>query len=302
MNASWLHLPLALILSPLLLGVVNRTKSLVAGRKGPPLVQVYRDLWRLLRKGAVYSRTTSWVFRAGPVVCLAATLAALALLPFGGSAAPLAFTGDLVLLATLFGLVRFFIVAAALDTGSSFEGMGASREVWFSALAEPALLLALAALARMSGVLSLSGFLGGAVAAVPATQAPVLVLVIAALVIVLLAENSRLPVDDPNTHLELTMIHEVMLLDTSGPDLAMASYAAALKLWALAALVVGAAMPWRSGQFWTDAGLALLGMALVAVGVGMIESTMARLRLPRVSHLLLAAVACAAVAMILVLR
>ncbi|NLX60103.1 MAG: hydrogenase [Phycisphaerae bacterium] len=302
MDATQLiHPLLALALAPLMAGIVNKTKSAFAGRNGPPVLQPYRDLWRLLHKGAVYSRTTSWILRAGPIVSLAAVVTALAMLPFGGTAAPLSFAGDLIVFAYLFGLVRFLMVAAALDTGSSFEGMGASREVTFSALAEPALLLALAALARMAGSPSLSGLLAGAVAN-PAVSIPVLLLAAAAVGIVLLAENARIPVDDPNTHLELTMIHEVMILDTSGPDLAFAGYAALLKQWAFAALLVGVLVPWRTGVLWADVALALAAMAAVAVGIGVVESTMARLRLVRVPQLLLAAVACAALAVVLVLR
>jgi len=302
MDATQLiHPLLALALAPLMAGIVNKTKSAFAGRNGPPVLQPYRDLWRLLHKGAVYSRTTSWILRAGPIVSLAAVVTALAMLPFGGTAAPLSFAGDLIVFAYLFGLVRFLMVAAALDTGSSFEGMGASREVTFSALAEPALLLALAALARMAGSPSLSGLLAGAVAN-PAVSIPVLLLAAAAVGIVLLAENARIPVDDPNTHLELTMIHEVMILDTSGPDLAFAGYAALLKQWAFAALLVGVLVPWRTGLLWADVALALAAMAAVAVGIGVVESTMARLRLVRVPQLLLAAVACAALAVVLVLR
>ncbi|MBN2582433.1 MAG: NADH-quinone oxidoreductase subunit H [Planctomycetes bacterium] len=297
----FIHPLLALVLSPLLAGIVNKTKACFAGRSGPPLVQPYRDLWRLLRKGVVYSRTTSWLLRAGPIVSLAAAVTALLLLPLGGIASPLAFAGDLIVFAYLFGLVRFFMVAAALDTGSSFEGMGASREVSFSALAEPAMLLGLAALARPADSLSLSGLLGGH-GTVPAIEIPVLLLVAAAMAIILLAENARIPVDDPNTHLELTMIHEVMILDTSGPDLAFAGYAAWLKQWAFAALLVGVAMPWRTGAAWSDLVLALAGVAAVGLGIGLVESTMARLRLVRVPQLLLAAVACAALAVVLVLR
>src|SRR5436309_2622818 len=147
---------LALVFAPLLLGIIHRTKAVVAGRVGQPLLQLYYDLWKLLQKGAVYSRTTTWVFRAGPVVGLGAVLVALALVPFGGIPALLAFPGDLVLFAYLLGLVRFFTVIAALDTGSSFEGMGASREVTFSALAEPAVFLGLAAVARLTGYFSFS--------------------------------------------------------------------------------------------------------------------------------------------------
>ena len=147
---------LALVFAPLLLSVINRTKALVAGRRGQPLLQPYFDLWKLLHKGAVYSRTTTWVFRAGPLVGLSAVLIALAVTPFGNIPALLAFPGDLVFFAYLLGLLRFFTIIAALDTGSSFEGMGASREATFSALTEPALFLGLAAIARHTETLSLS--------------------------------------------------------------------------------------------------------------------------------------------------
>lgn len=282
---------LALVLSPLLLGVINRTKAVFAGRHGQPLLQAYYDLWKLLQKGAVYSRTTTWVFRAGPVIGLAAVLASVALLPVGGIPAPLSFTGDLVLFAYLLGVMRFATVLAALDTGSSFEGMGASREVTFSALAEPALLLALASLARQTGSLSLTGILNA-----NAPAGPVMALVAMALAVVLLAENARIPVDDPNTHLELTMIHEVMVLDHSGPDFAFILYGAALKLWVFAVLLVEIVMPGH------NIFVSLAGMLVVAVGVGMVESSMARLRLLRVPQLLVGAGALAAVALLLTLR
>lgn len=142
-----LHVTLALVLSPLLLGVINRTKAVFAGRRGAPLLQPYYDLAKLLRKGAVYSRTTTWVFRFGPVVTLAGLIAVVGLVPLGGIKALAAFPGDLILFAYIMGLGRFFTVLAALDTGSAFEGMGASREVQFSALSEPALLLGLGTLA-----------------------------------------------------------------------------------------------------------------------------------------------------------
>jgi len=287
----------ALVLSPLLFGVVNRTKAVFSGRQGQPVLQLYFDLWKLLQKGSVYSRTTTWVFRAGPIIGLAAALASSGLMPLGGVPATVGFPGDLVLFAYLLGLMRFVTVLAALDTGSSFEGMGASREVTFSVLAEPALLLALAALARQTGSLSLTGLLH---VGVPA--GPIWALAVAALAVVLLAENARIPVDDPNTHLELTMIHEVMVLDHGGPDFAFILYAAGLKLWVLAALLAGLLVPVRSGQLWLDAGAALAGILVVGVGVGVVESSMARLRLLRVPQLLVGAAALAAVALFLTLR
>ena len=188
------------------------------------------------------------MFRAGPMVGLAAVLGALAVVPLAGAPALLSFGGDLILLAYFLGLMRFFTVLAALDTGSAFEGMGASREVQFSALAEPALLLGLAALVQHTVGISLSEIFGEAGTTALMSAGPALFLVAAALVIVFLAENARIPVDDPNTHLELTMIHEVMVLDHGGPDFALILYGAALKMWVLGALIVGIVLPVRSGS------------------------------------------------------
>ena len=296
--ASFVPLLLALVLSPLLPGVINRTKALFAGRRGQPLLQTYFDLWKLLRKGAVYSRTTTWVFRAGPIIGLAAMLTAAMLMPLGNVPALIAFPLDLLLFAGLLGVVRFFIVVAALDTGSSFEGMGASREVFFSALAEPALLAALVTLARQADSLSLSTMFGPVSGMHWLHSGPLLALVVIALMIVLLAENARIPVDDPNTHLELTMIHEVMVLDNGGPDFAFILYSAALKLWLFAALIVGMVLP-DTGNVWVNILLAAGGMLVVAVVVGVIESIMARLRLVIVPQLLVGAGALAAVAFLL---
>ena len=293
---------LPLLLAPLLLGVINRTKALVAGRTGQPLLQPYHDLLKLLRKGAVYSRTTTWIFRAGPIVGLAAVLVATTLVPLGGAAAALAFPGDLILFAYLLALMRFFIVLAALDTGSSFEGMGASREVTFSALAEPTLLLSMAALAHQTGSLSLSPMYAGINAAAWTHAGPALAVLAGALLIIFLAENARIPIDDPTTHLELTMIHEVMVLDHGGPDLAFILYASALKLWVLGALLVGIVVPVRSGNVWIDGLAGVAGLVVLAVLTGLIESSMARWRLLRVPHLLVGAGALSALALALMLR
>jgi formate hydrogenlyase subunit 4 len=289
----------ALVGAPLLLGVTNRTKAVFAGRNGPPLLQPYYDLGKLLGKGAVYSRTTTWVFRAGPVIGLAAVLVATALLPFGGCRAPLSFEGDLILFAYLLGLARVFTVLAALDTGSAFEGMGASREVLFSTLTEPSLMLALAVVARQTDSLSLSDMHLALSATASGHSALLLVLVAVVLLVVFLAENSRIPVDDPNTHLELTMIHEVMVLDHGGPDFAMILYAAALKLWLFGALIVDLVIPARGGLLPVDVALALAGMLVLAVLLGVIESAMARLRMMRVPELLVGAATLAGLALVL---
>jgi formate hydrogenlyase subunit 4 len=235
-------------------------------------------------------------------VGLAAVLVASTLAPFGGAPALCAFEGDFILFAYLLGGMRFFTVIAALDTGSSFEGMGASREVTFAALAEPALLLGLTALARMSGSLSLSTMLASVTVDAWREAAPVLALVAVALLAVFLAENGRIPVDDPSTHLELTMIHEVMVLDHGGVDLAFILYGAALKLWLLGSILMGIAAPIRSGSLWVDSAAAVATMMSLAVATGAIESSMARLRLVRVPQLLVGAGVLSVLALVLVLR
>ena len=292
---------LALAFAPLLLGITSRTKAAMAGRMGQPILQPYHDIVKLLRKGAVYGHTTTWVFRAGPVIGLAAIALATALMPFGPVPALVAFPGDVILFVYLLGVVRFFTVLAALDTGSSFEGMGASREVAFSALAEPALLLGLAALARRTHGLSLSVIVAGMTPGAWSDGAPELALVAAAFLVVFLAENGRIPVDDPTTHLELTMIHEVMVLDHGGPDLAFILYGAALKFWLLGALLVGVVVPVRSVSAWLDAGATAGGMAVLAVFVGLVESQMARLRLVHVPNLLVGATVLSVVAVVAML-
>ncbi len=296
------HPVLALLLAPLLPGVINRTKALFAGRNGPPLLQAYCDLWKLFRKGAVYSRTTTWMFRAGPLVNLACLLAALALVPLGRVPSVVSFTGDLVVLAYLLGLGRFATVAAALDTGSSFEGMGASREVQFAVFAEPALLLGLAALARHAGSLALSGMYAGLSVAGWGAALPMGLLLAAGLFILFLAENCRIPVDDPNTHLELTMIHEVMVLDHGGVDLGFVLWGAYLKLWVLGALWVGLMLPGASGRAWVDLAAGVAGLIGLAVLTGVVESIMARVRMLRVPQLLVGAGALCTLGLMLTFR
>jgi len=290
-----------LLLAPLLLGITNRTKALIAGRRGPALLQPYWDIRKYLRRGAVYGDVTSWVFRLGPLVNLAALGAALLITPFGGVGSAVSFSGDVILLAGLLALGRFAIVLSALDTGSSFEGMGASREVHFAALAEPAFFLALATLARVTGSFSLTPIYQGLSATIWLGALPALALVAITLLVLALVENTRIPVDDPTTHLELTMIHEVMVLDHSGPDLAYIHYAAALKFWVLGVLLVGLAVPVRSGNIWLDGVATLLGMALLAGVIGMIESAMARYRLAHVPQFIVGAATLSAVAFILIL-
>ena len=286
---------LALVLAPLLPGIINRVKAKFAGRHGKPVLQTYYDIAKLLRKGEVISRTTTWTFVAAPSVALATTLCALALLPLGGAVSPLAFAGDFVLAAYLLGVGRFAIMLGALDTGSAFEGMGASREATFSALAEPVFFLALMVLTSLclglghgtDTAFSLSTMFGGQTAGAWLTGKGELLLLPVILFILLLVENCRIPVDDPNTHLELTMIHEVMVLDHSGPNMALILYGAALKLWFFAALIAGLITP--ALPLWQQMGMRVGIVLLLAVVVGIVESVMARLRMERVAYLLGAA-------------
>jgi formate hydrogenlyase subunit 4 len=276
-------------LPPLLLGVITKTKAMVAGRRGPSLLQPYFDLAKLLRKEVAASATTTWIFALAPPVVAVSALGAGLLVPLGPLPAPLSFAGDFVLFAYLLGLGRFFTAVAALDTGSPFEGMGAAREVGFAWLIEPALFFAFLAMARLSGGATLDSMLRATEGLWLASTAP-LVLVAAGILVVLLAECSRVPVDDPGTHLELTMIHEVMVLDSSGPLLALIEYGAAVKLLVLEVLVLHVLAPTSMVGGWAGLGLFVLGLVGISVGIGVIESTMARLRLLYIPTLLIAAV------------
>ncbi len=297
------HLILLLLLSPLLTGIITRTKAVIAGRRGAPLLQLYFDLAKLFRKGMVVSSTTTWVFRAGPVAGLVVPVLASLFIPFGGIRAPFSFNGDLVLFVYLFALARFFTVLAALDTGSSFEGMGAAREATFACLAEPTVFVIFIVLARVSGSLTLDAMLSSLQSHIghPAAGVPLLLAAVC-LFVVVLAENCRIPFDDPNTHLELTMIHEVMVLDHSGPDLALILYGAAMKFFVMGALLVSFFLPPQPTDIVTETTAFVGAMLLLAVAVGLVESAMARLRLIRVPQLLVGTSLLSCFALVLLLR
>ena len=290
-----------LALPPMLLSIIAKTKAWFGGRVGPPWLQPYYDLRKLVQKGAVYSRTTTWVFRAGPIVNLAAILTAATLVPVFTQNSLFGFAGDVVLIAYLFALGRMFTVLAAMDTGSSFEGMGASREVTFGSMAEPALFLSFIVLAIATRSLQLSRMVGPELFAAWSTVGPAMLLVVGALTIVLLAETCRVPVDDPATHLELTMIHEVMVLDHSGPDFAFITYGAALKFLLLGSIVVHAAFPHPSWFGWWSPILRFVELIVLTGAVGVVESTIARLRLNRVPLFLAGAMVLSGLAVVLTL-
>jgi formate hydrogenlyase subunit 4 len=279
-------------------GLVNRTRALWAGRKGPRLLQSGSDLLRLLRKRPVYSTVTTGIFQAGPLVVLATTLLSGLVVPILGESSPVSFSGDFVLFAYAWGLGRMALMLSALDTGSSFEGMGASREATFGALVEPALFLALGTLAGATGRGSFAEIL--ALGPHGLVRSGIVAGCAVALFIVMQVEAARVPVDDPATHLELTMIHEVMVLDHSGPELAALQYAAAMKLTLGAALVAALVNPLhRADGPWLAAAVSLALVAAVAVAVGTVESLVARLKLRAVPQYVFVAGGSAFVALLL---
>jgi formate hydrogenlyase subunit 4 len=293
---------LALGLAPAVLGLATRIRSFLTGRRGTPVLQGYADLAKLARKGAVFSAVATPAFQWSAVVYLVTTLGAAALVPFDGRGAVTGFPGDLLLFAGLLAAGRYALVSAAMDTGSSFEGMGASRDVTLASLVEVALFLCLMVPMLASGQLALGGMLGRDLAGVWTREAPALIMSGVCVFVLLLAECGRVPVDDPATHLELTMIHEVMVLDHGGPDLALIQYAGAVKFTVLATLLLGVVVP--RGAMAPGVALAALagGLILVAGLVGAVESIMGRLRLNRVPQLLIATAMLATVAVILVLH
>jgi formate hydrogenlyase subunit 4 len=291
------HLAALLLIPVPLVGVINRTRARWAGRKGPRLLQGFSDLRRLVRKRPVYSQVSTGLVAAGPLVLLATTLVSGLLAPLLGPFAPLSFAWDFVLFSYLWGLGRLFLMLAALDTGSAFEGMGASREATYAALLEPALFLALGTLAAATGRSSFAGLLE--VGYGSPGQVAVVLGIFVTLVIVLQVETARVPVDDPATHLELTMIHEVMVLDHAGPDLAAIQYAAAIKLTLGAALLAGLLNPVRAVSSPLLALAVHLALTVgVAIGLGCVESLVARLKLRHIPQYLLVGGISAALALL----
>jgi len=274
-----LRLACWLLLAPLLPGLINRVKARVAGRRGPPVLQLYFDLARLWKKGVVVSNLASPAFLVLPAVAWVAVTGAAMLVPLGPAGASLSFRGDVLLMIYLLALARFCTAWAAMETGSAFEGMGTAREVSYAVLAEAAMIAAMLSLSVQTGSVSLVTMLAPSAGAGAALLA-------AGLFIVLLAENCRVPFDDPNTHLELTMIHEVMVLDHSGPPLAVILHGASVKLMLFAVLLTQAVLPMGDLTPLASAGFLAAGVLTVAVGAGLVESLMARLAFRRVPLLI----------------
>jgi formate hydrogenlyase subunit 4 len=283
------NLALALLLAPLLQGVIKSAKAGWQNRRGPSVLQPWYDVWKYLHRESVVSQHASWLFTLAPFVYFAAHLAAAGLVPTIIARSPLGGIGDVVVLVGLLALARFMLALAALDTASNFGGMGTSRELAFAALIEPALLLALFALALPAGSTALGALVGDGSASV--SQA----LALAALFIVAVAETGRLPVDNPDTHLELTMAHEGMLLEYAGRPLGLLLWATYIKQFVVLSLLAALVLPWGIARDPTPWALVvggvsyLLKLGLLALALVLVETTNVKLRIFRVPELLGAA-------------
>lgn len=258
-------------------GIIARTKSIFSGRKGPGVMQPVKDVMRLFRKGTVYQGVSTSVYRVAPIIYLASVILACLTIPFGGNSGVLSFYGDFVFFAYVLALGKFFCIIGAMDTGSAFEGMGASREALYSMLAEPAFFLTIGSLALISGNTSFADIF----ARIDASNSLNIGIVVTSAIVILIIsmiENSRLPVDDPKTHLELTMIHEVMILDNSGVDLAFIHIAGWLKFAMYSAIIANLFISFTPGL---GASIAIFAVSQVlsAVIIGFTESFYARFRM-----------------------
>jgi len=286
---------LVLLLAPLLTGFVRKVKARLLRRQGPPLLQPYRDLARLLRKDVVLAESASWLFRVIPYIVFAGTWVAAALVPTFRSGLLFSWTADLIAIIALLGSARFFLALAGLDVGTAFGGIGSSREVMIASLAEPAMLMIVFTLALVAGSTQLSTM--AAFMASPAVGLRVsLGLAVIALIMVAIAENARIPVDNPATHLELTMVHEAMVLEYSGRHLALIDLASELKLLLYVSLIGCLFTPWGISGAEPSAATLLIGFAayvakLVAGGflLALFETSIAKMRVFRVPEFLGAA-------------
>ncbi|HXV24292.1 MAG TPA: NADH-quinone oxidoreductase subunit H [Alphaproteobacteria bacterium] len=286
---------LVLLLAPLLTGIVRKVKARLLRRQGPSIFQPYRDLLRLLRKEAVIAESASWLFRVAPYLIFAATWVAAALVPTFATGLMFSWTADLIAIIALLASARFFMALAGMDVGTSFGGIGSSREMLIASLAEPAMLLVVFTLALVAGSTQLSTV--AAFMASPAVGLRVsLGLALIGLVMVAIAENARIPVDNPATHLELTMVHEAMVLEYSGRHLAMIEFASSLKLLLYISLVACLFAPWGLAGAGADLGQYALGLAaylikLLAGGsaLALFETAIAKMRVFRVPEFLGAA-------------
>lgn len=289
------QMALVLLLAPLLTGIVRKVKARLLRRRGPSVIQPYRDLLRLLRKEPVIADGASWLFRVAPYLIFAATWVAAALVPTFAIGLTFSWTADLIAIIALLGSARFFLALAGMDVGTSFGGIGSSREMLIASLAEPAMLLVVFTVALVAGSTQLSTVAAFMVSPEVGLRVS-LGLALIGLVMVAIAENARIPVDNPATHLELTMVHEAMVLEYSGRHLAMIEFAASLKLLLYLSLIACLFVPW--GLAGADSGLAAYAVGLAtylgkllggAVALALFETSIAKMRVFRVPDFLGAA-------------
>jgi formate hydrogenlyase subunit 4 len=298
------QLALLLLLAPLITGLIRVLKARLQMRRGPGIVQPYRDLAKLLRKGMVVPNTASWLFSATPCVVFLSTLLAGLMVPMVAADTPIGLFGGVLAVVYLLGLGRFFLALGGLDTGSSFGGLGSSREMTIAALAEPTLMLAVFTVAIGAGSTTLAEMAKAAISQQWRFLAPSQVLAFAALFIVLIAETGRIPVDNPATHLELTMIHEAMILEYSGPYLALIEWSSSIKQLLLMTLLINVFWPFGLSTAWSPAGAVaglgwlMLKLFVLSCGVVLVETANAKMRLFRVPELMAVAFILGALALI----
>ena len=282
---------LILATAPLVTGLIRKFKAVFQGREGPSVLQPYHDLAKLFHKDSVVSEDTSWFFMAAPYVCMTAVVTAALMVPFFTYRSA-NFIGDLIVVVYLFGMMRFFLALSGLDAGSSFGGMGSSREMTISILVEPTILLSIFTMALISGTTSLGQISEGIATTGLDLVRPALFLAFAAFFISTLAENARVPVDNPATHLELTMIHEAMILEHSGKQLALMEWSNMTKLLLYMAIMANIFFPWGLATELTAAALAVgliaisIKIVLFSLAIAIIESSIAKMRLFRLPNLL----------------
>jgi formate hydrogenlyase subunit 4 len=304
MAGALLQALLLVALAPLVSGVIRMLKARLQTRRGPGVLQPYREIAKLFRKGMVVPDTASWLFGAAPYMVFSTAVLAGLMLPMISIYAPLGLFGGVLAVVYLLGLGRFFLALGGLDTGSSFGGLGSSREMTISALAEPAMMLAVFTVAIGANSTSLSEVMRTAAGQTWRFLAPPQMLAFAALFLVLIAETGRIPVDNPATHLELTMIHEAMILEYSGPYLALIEWGASIKQLVLMALLVNCFFPFGLAGGWSlpaaaaGAGFLFLKLVALCVVIVLVETTNAKMRLFRVPELLAVAFTLAALALI----
>ncbi len=299
------QMALVLAVAPLLTGVVRKVKARLTRRRGPPLTQVYRDLARLLHKEAVLADNASWLFRAVPYLVFAATWVAAALVPTFGTGLMFSWSADLIAIVALLGSARFFLALAGMDVGTSFGGIGASREVMIASIAEPAFMMTVFTLALIAGSTQLSTVAAAMVSGDVGLRVS-LALGLVSLIMVAVAENARIPVDNPATHLELTMVHEAMVLEYSGRHLAMIELASSLKLTLYLSLIACVFVPWGLAAPGDGVAAHLVGivawlgkLTVAAVLLGAFETSIAKMRVFRVPDFLGAALMLALLATLL---